>query len=273
MKISVYTGVRNGLSLDFPIVEMLTHHLPLADEIVVNEGYSEDGTYERIRDLDPKIRIIRNSWDRADPSAWHRRFGEDARRACTGDWCIKLDCDEFIPEWDFERARQLLAGTSATVLPVRFIHFYANYQVVNTRPEKSRWPAYGFRIHRNIPNIEVVGDGANVRETGRDFPPITDEWLECHHFGAVRHPARLRQKWRNDAAMKRRRPTYDWVPRFVFDLFPHNWFDEDFIEDLAPYAGPHVNAVRADPSRFTRDGMRVHRHVQERPAYRLEDDA
>jgi hypothetical protein len=269
MKISIYTGVRNGLSLDFPIAEMLTHHLPLADEIVVNEGYSEDGTFEKIRDIDPKIRIIRHSWDRSDPSAWHRRFGEDARRACTGDWCIKLDCDEFIPEWEFGRVRELLAQTRATVLPVRFVHFYANYQVVNTRPEKSRWPRFGFRIHRNVADIEVVGDGANIRQVQHDFPAIGDEWIECHHFGAVRHPARLRQKWRNDTAMKRARPGFDWIPRFVFDLFPHNWYDEDFIGDLAPYDGPHVAAVRTNPGRFVRDGLSVLKHVRGRPAYSL----
>jgi len=170
---------------------------------------------------------------------------------------------------EFEHTREVLNKTTATVLPVRFIHFYANYQVVNTRPEKSRWPNFGFRIPGNVPNVEVLGDGANICEVGRDFPEVHDEWIECHHFGAVRHPARLRQKWRNDTAMKRRTPKYDWVPRFVFDLFPHNWFDEDFIGDLAPYRGPHATPVRSAPERFTRDGMQVFKHVEARPEYRL----
>lgn len=259
MKLSIYTGVYNGLRLDFPIEEMLAHHLPLADEIIVNEGHSDDGTFERISHIGSKIRIIRNAWDRSDPSAWHRRFGETARRACTGDWCVKLDCDEFIPEWEFERLRNLLEHTKGTVLPVKFVHFYANYRVVNAHPEKSRWPAFGYRIHRNIEGIEVVGDGAQIREVGSELPPVGDEWIECHHFGAVRHPARLRQKWRNDSLMKRKRPRFDWVPGFLFDLFPHNWLDEDFVGDLAIYEGPHIAAVRQHPERFTRDGMSVYK--------------
>ena len=61
MLLSVYTYVKNGLHYDFHVVEMLKHHLPLADEIVVNEGYSTDGTYEAIASLDSKIRITRSS--------------------------------------------------------------------------------------------------------------------------------------------------------------------------------------------------------------------
>ena len=58
MKISIYTYLRNGIALDYHAVQMLKHHLPLADEIVINEGYSDDGTYEAIRNLDPKIKIF-----------------------------------------------------------------------------------------------------------------------------------------------------------------------------------------------------------------------
>jgi len=112
MKLSMYTSVRNGIYFDFHIVEMLRHHVDLFDEIVVNEGYSTDETYERIKDLSPKIRIARNRWDTTQPAAWHRTFGDDARKMCTGDWCVKLDCDEFLPPWEMERLHKLIATTT-----------------------------------------------------------------------------------------------------------------------------------------------------------------
>jgi len=40
MKLSLYTFVKNGLYLDFHVVAMLRHHLLLADEIIVGEGYN-----------------------------------------------------------------------------------------------------------------------------------------------------------------------------------------------------------------------------------------
>lgn len=59
MKISLYTFVKNGLFYDFHVEAMLRHQLPLADEIIVNEGLSTDGTYEAIRSIDPKIQVHR----------------------------------------------------------------------------------------------------------------------------------------------------------------------------------------------------------------------
>src|SRR5262245_43112500 len=162
MKLSIYTGVRDGLFYDFHVEAMLRHHVPLADEIVVNEGYSSDGTFEAISDIDPKIKVHRFHWDRSDPNAWHRHFKNQARRLCTGDWCILLDCDEFIADWEFDRLRTFLESTDRSIVPIRFVHFYANYRVYIARLSPIT-PDTGWRIHRNLPDIEVWGDGANVR--------------------------------------------------------------------------------------------------------------
>src|SRR6187455_2795996 len=98
MKLSLYTAVRDCVRNDYPFEEMLRHHLPLADEIVVNEGYSDDGTYEAIKDLDPKLKVFRRKWDNVAPGpTWWGELSDQAREQCTGDWCIKLDTDEFIP--------------------------------------------------------------------------------------------------------------------------------------------------------------------------------
>jgi glycosyltransferase involved in cell wall biosynthesis len=255
LKISLYTFVKDGLYYDFHVVDMLKHHLPLADEIIVNEGYSDDGTYEAIRDLDPKIKVYRNVWDRSDPSKWHVRFKDQARQLCTGDWCILLDCDEFIPEWEFGRLRDALSHTDKVGFPMRYVHFYGNYKVVNLSPEKFHWPVTKLTIHRNLDNMEIWGDGSNVRVRGPfDRTLYGEPVCDCHHFGFVRNPARLRQKWRTQAKQHNEaRPKWDHTPGFLFDLMPHSWDDKDFVDDLALYDGPYVQAVRDNPDEFVRD--------------------
>jgi glycosyltransferase involved in cell wall biosynthesis len=262
-RLSLYTFVRNGLYFDFHVEAMLRHHLPLADEIVVDEGYSTDGTFEAISGIDAKIRIFRNEWDRSDPAQWHIKFKNRARANCTGDWCVMLDCDEFIPEWEFSRLRSQIATANQNVLPVKFLHFYGNYKVHQARQDRPHPPPYGLRIHRNLDTIEVWGDGANVRE--RDNPVRVEggpEAIAVHHFGEVRNPARLRRKWRTQARQHRAHDArWDFVPGFVYDLLPHRWDDPDIVAHLHRYEGPYLKAVRDNPEEFVRDGFRLYRDL------------
>ena len=259
MKISIYTFVKNGLFLDFHVLEMLKHHLPLADEIIVNEGFSSDSTYEKIRDIDPKIIISRSHWDTSDPSGWHRKFKNFARQQCTGSWCILLDCDEFIPEWEFDSIRLFLSKTKKDIIPLRYLNFYGNYKVYCVTPQKHNWPALKHTIHRNIKEIEVWGDGSNVKCMDDDTPSrYSDVSFECHHFGFVRHPARLRQKWNFQSRLYAPSMKNKWVPRFIFDLFPHKWEDEDYLADLQIYNGPYIEAVKNNPAEFTRDNFKLY---------------
>jgi hypothetical protein len=258
MTISIYTFVKNGLFYDFHLIEMLTHHLPLADEIVVNEGYSSDGTYEAISNISPKIKIFRTEWGKARSVEWFPRFKNEARKRCSGDWCILLDCDEFIPEWEFDGLKTFLSQTDKDLVPMKFLNFYGNYKVYHTRPRKVGWAARNVRIHRNLPDMEVWGDGANVNSndplSGRT---CADEEFTCHHFGYVRSPARLRQKWNMQGQLYSARRNL--IPRasFMFDLMPHDWRDSQFLGDLAPYDGPYIKAVRDNPSEFVRDDFLV----------------
>jgi len=253
VKLSLYTFVKDGLYGDFHVVEMLKHHLALADEIVVNEGYSTDGTYEAIKDLDPKVKIVRNHLDRSEPQAWLRKAKDQARQLCTGDWCVLMDCDEFIPEWEFERLRRHLEFTPHEIVAAEYRHFYGNYRVVYDNPDRPFPPRRKRIIHRNRTDIEIYGDGSDVR-----IPSLGEHaedrsfTVECHHFGEVRRASRLRHKW-HVQARRDIRNRWSWVPAFLFDLRPHDWFDGDFLKNLKIYDGPFIGPVRDNPAEFVRD--------------------
>jgi hypothetical protein len=143
------------------------------------------------------------------------------------------------------------------------VHFYGNYRVFMARLPRII-PDTGLRIHRNLLDIEVWGDGANVHYRGRENDPsiIATEAFAVHHFGSVRDPARLRQKWRVQAKQHNAaKPRWDKAPAFLFDVFPHRWDDPDCVRDLAIYEGPYIQAVRDDPQEFTRDGFELLRKL------------
>jgi len=264
MKLSIYTCMKDAIYWDLHAVAMLKHHLPLADEIVVNEGYSTDGTFEAIKDLDPKIKVFRSHWAKPDGLGWYNSFKDDARRHCTGDWCMLLDCDEFVPEWDFERLRSRLETAKEDLLAVDVLNFYGNYRVFHSRPAISHWPDRKMILSRNRPDVEAWGDGTNVRLVGQPFawPTIEHEFV-LHHFGTVRHPAILREKWRNQQGRvygTMRIP----IPTFLFRWLPHRWEDPDFFEHMEVYEGPYIRAVIEDPQEFVRDRFKTYEAVLKR---------
>ena len=266
MKLSLYTYVRDGLRLDFHVVPMLRHHLGLADEIIVNEGRSTDGTYEAITAIDPKIQVFQTDWSAPDHYRWYGERKEPARRRCTGDWCLFLDSDEFIPEWQFEPLRAYLASAREDLVPIEMVNFYGNYRVYHASPEAVHWPSRKVAIHRNVPEIEFWGDGSNVRIGSQEYVwPERPYRFSCHHFGFVRHASRLREKWRTQSRMYVRQRFRLPVPSFVFDLLPHRWEDPAYFAGLKPYEGPVIAAVRADPAEFTRDGGALYKRLTGRP--------
>ncbi len=263
MKLSLYTAMKNCIANDYPFLEMLKHHLPLVDEIVVNEGYSTDGTYEQIENLDPKIHVVRNQWNKPKGEAWWIHFKDAARHECTGDWCIHLDSDEFIPEWEFDEIRHHLTETSDVMVPVRFTNFYGNYRVFHPNPAKVNWITRKMIIHRNIPEIEFWGDGSNVKLREKPFAwETSSREFHVHHFGSVRDPALLRQSWWVAGRARTDRSIWWKPPQFVFKLFPHNWLDPDYFEDLALYPGDYIKAVRENPDRFVRDDFLLQRTLE-----------
>jgi len=273
-KISIYTSVRNGIFGDYHVVDMLKHHLPLADEIVVNEGYSSDHTYEKISQISDKIKIVRTHWNDIPLKTWFSQFKNYARQQCTGDWCILLDPDEFIPEWEFDKIKAYLKTTSALIVPLKFTHFYGNYKVYLSNPEKFNWFLLKCSIHKNIDSMEVVGDGSNVkyRNTNGELTELDSnskiyakDYFEAQHFGTVKKASRLRQKFSFISVTHSKAPKWRWaLPSFVFDIFPYNWLDPEFLDDLAIYEGPLIKAVRENPDEFVRDSFKLYHYLANR---------
>ncbi|TWT54672.1 Glycosyl transferase family 2 [Rubripirellula amarantea] len=272
--ISIHTVAKDAIRLDYHLECMLKHHVQFADEVIVMEGYSSDGTFERIKDIDPKIKIVRKRWNATDS---YLDFVELGRKECSGDWCLKLDADEFLPEWEWDRLRKYIDSTEDAVAAIHLKNFYGSYEVFHKDPGKLRWPEFKWCIHPNTEKYEFWGDASNVHEIGEDANACrTGDNFEVHHFGTVRHAARLREKWRTQSIRNQKHSgKYDdirkirMLPKWLFDLLPHNWLDEDIIGDLGVYEGPFMEVVVDNPHEFTRDKNKVRRYLEAHLSYGL----
>lgn len=106
-KISAFLTIKDAHQRRDTYLECIRSALNFADEVVVIDGGSSDGSPERIRRLgDRRIRVHYYPW----PEEFEWAFiGEQFQRGyleCTGDWVVHLDADYIIHEEDAPRLRQ-----------------------------------------------------------------------------------------------------------------------------------------------------------------------
>lgn len=203
MRISGFTIARQTVALGYPLAESLRSLLPLVDQLVVNVGDSDDGTWETVQALsDPKILAFRSTWDAAKRDGL--ALSEETNKAlarCDGAWAVYLQADEVLHEADLPGLRAAMARYRpgrVEALSLRYYHFYGSYQTYKDDPR--HWYRRATRIIRTGMGIESVGDACAFmcRNDGVwRKPRRRDVGAHVYHYGRVRPPAQMLRKQRN----------------------------------------------------------------------------
>jgi len=102
MKISAFCLTTNNIKKEFPFIESIKSWLNIADELIVIDGGSTDGTIEAIKAIgDDRIRIISDESTKWEKDWYYSRLGKNFNRGlkeCTGDLAFKFDCDFILHE-------------------------------------------------------------------------------------------------------------------------------------------------------------------------------
>src|SRR3990167_3482450 len=200
MKISGILTVRNGVAFDYPFIEAAESIMPICDEFVFSEGYSEDDTMAKIgafSDKYPgKVKVVHYDW-----SAKHYtdipKSTNVGIEACTGDYYINLQADEAIHEkYLNEIVKSIQGGADLYSCPI--LHFWSSFGKV-FRPGVFYDEVYRVARRDKFPEIQSIWDGMTLGyASGGGFPMnmgrIDMKWL---HYGYVRKPAALIAKAQN----------------------------------------------------------------------------
>jgi glycosyltransferase involved in cell wall biosynthesis len=153
--LSGYLTTLDCIKHKYPYEQSILSLLGFCDEVIIVDGGSKDGTWERlseIADSNPRLKLISNERD------WsHKRFavfdGDQkavARRHCTGDFCWQMDADEVLEEKDWAKVRdmckQFPKSTNLLCLPV--VEYWGSKEKVRIDVTPWKW-----RLSRNLPHI------------------------------------------------------------------------------------------------------------------------
>lgn len=200
MKVTGFSFIRNGIKLDYPIVEAIQSILPICDEFVVAVGNSEDKTLALIKAIDPlKIKIIETIWDDSlrENGAVLAIETNKAFKAISkeSDWAFYIQGDEVIHEKYLPviQAAMLEYKDNQKVdgLLFNYQHFYGSYDYLGA---SNSWYKDEIRVIRNDKSIYSFKDAQGFRKGENQKLNVIGIPAFVNHYGWVKDPRAMQQK-------------------------------------------------------------------------------
>ena len=239
--ISGYTTTYNCINQKYPYENSISSMLNFCSEVVVMDGGSTDGTYERLLQLaeqNEKLKIYQNKVD------WNStRFAvEDglqkarARSKCTGDFCWQQDSDERVSPFAATKivavCRQFPKFVDIVALPV--VEYWGSKEKVRMDVTPWKW-----RLSRNKPHI-THGIPKELRKTDEDgniySMPGTDgcDYVNAENYERLPHASFYTQEAHNvrvaalqgnDEAFKQYSDWFNRVVTMMPFVYHYSWTD------------------------------------------------
>lgn len=154
-KISGYTQTRNCIEQDYPWEESISSLLGFCDEVVIVDGGSTDGTWERLQALskvDARIKPFQHvrDWNDKRFALFNGQQKAVAREKCVGDFLWQVDIDEVVHESDYDKIKQMVANFPKEIdlLALPVIEYWGDDRKVRVDVNPWKW-----RLSRNNPRI------------------------------------------------------------------------------------------------------------------------
>lgn len=154
-RISGYLTTYNCVAQNYPFAESIKSMLGFCNEVVVVDGGSTDGTWEKLNEWAAEesklvLRQIVRDWNHPRFAVFDGAQKAEARALCTGDFLWQMDSDEVVHENDYEKIKNIVKkfpkGVELLALPV--VEYWGSSEKVRVDVNPWKW-----RLSRNNKNI------------------------------------------------------------------------------------------------------------------------
>jgi hypothetical protein len=208
MKLSGFTFIRNGILMGYPFIESIKSALPICDEFVVVVCDSDDGTMEKLIELqskEPKIKLIDSDWKLTEKKGFIMSEKTNvAISHITGDYGLYIQCDEGIHEKDYpviiKALEDNLNNKKIKGFEFNYIHFFGGYFSYAKKSEKKFFYDKEVRIIRNDKTVISWGDAMGFKDIKGNKIHVENgnaillNSATVYHYGRAKNPASMYKK-------------------------------------------------------------------------------
>jgi len=167
--LSGYTTTKDCISQKYPYEASITSMLGFCDEVIVVDGGSTDGTWEKLEEwskTEERLKVFKNEkdWNHPRHAVFDGTQKAHARSLCNGDFCWQQDSDEVVHENDYEKIFNLIKSfpTQVDLVCLPVVEYWGSEEKVRMDVTPWKW-----RISRNKNHI-THGIPANFRKYDED---------------------------------------------------------------------------------------------------------
>jgi hypothetical protein len=199
LKVCGFSFVRNGIKFGYPFQEAIQSILPICDQVIVAVGNSDDNTLEKVKAIDPKVKVIKTTWDESLRKGG-RVLAVETDKAFQAipqeyDWAFYLQGDEVVHEKHLPVILKAMADNlnQADIdgLLFKYVHFFGSYDFVGV---DSSWYRREIRVVRNKKDIFSYRDAQGFRKKNNKKLNVKLIDAEIMHYGYAKQPEVLQKK-------------------------------------------------------------------------------